>query len=226
MLENIAIIHIFVTYVKNDNYKLRFKVRMGALERIRNTSPYILAIFAVVLIAFFVLSEADIGGILQNQNSPQNATVGQVNGKEIKYIEFQQQISQTENQQRGQNGDDAEINRKQINKQVWNSMVEEVLLNQKAGEMGLNITDEIIAADMLKNPPQFMRQQFTDSAGNFMKTAYLSYMTNPEQFYRDNAPNMTDEDRRRALEQFRSQMIDITQYQTKQKKKATNHSNC
>ena len=91
---------------------------MGTFERIRTLSPWILTAFAVVFILFMALADADIGGLTSATNNPQTMAIATVNGDEIKYIDYERNVTQELENRRTQNPD-APVDDKQIRNQMW-----------------------------------------------------------------------------------------------------------
>ncbi len=152
---------------------------MGTMEKIRNTSPYFLAAFAVIFIGFMVASDADIGSLLQQGQNYQTAEIGSVNGEPIYYQEFEKKVQELVEQERQRLEEGEEVDDIRIRKQLWNQMVEEIILKQQAEKAGITVTDEEIRDIMIENPPRQLAQLFTDSTG-FNRQAYLMYLTQPE----------------------------------------------
>ncbi len=155
---------------------------MATMERIRQMSPYLLAAFAILFVLFMVISDMDLGTVVSTIR--RNEPIGEVNGVEIFYQEFEKRVQEQVDQQRRQQGEQADINYDAIREAVWNQMVEEILLQQVAEEMGVEITDDEIRDIMLDDPPEYLRRIATDSAGNFNQQLYMQIMTDPEGFLR------------------------------------------
>ncbi len=155
---------------------------MATMERIRQMSPYLLAAFAILFVLFMVISDMDLGTVVSTIR--RNEPIGEVNGVEIFYQEFERRVQEQVDRQRQQQGEQAEINYDAIREAVWNQMVEEILLQQVAEEMGIEITDDEIRDIMLDNPPEYLRRIATDSVGNFNRQLYVQIMTDPEGFLR------------------------------------------
>lgn len=151
---------------------------MGTMEKIRQTSPFILAVIAVLFIGFMVISDMDLGTVMSRSDQA-NMVIGSVNGEEIRYAEFEKRVQDLMDNQRQQMGPDAEIDDEPIRQQVWNMMVEEILLRQQAEKLGINVTDAEIREILLDNPPDYLRRNFMDSTGTFNRATYLDVMTNP-----------------------------------------------
>jgi uncharacterized membrane protein YcgQ (UPF0703/DUF1980 family) len=61
---------------------------MGTFERIRQTSPYLLAVFAVVFVGFFVISDLDPSSFMNRGVDYQSAAIAEVNGEKITLQRF------------------------------------------------------------------------------------------------------------------------------------------
>lgn len=151
---------------------------MGTMEKIRQTSPILLAVIAVLFIGFMVIADMD-PSTLMSRSDASSMAVGVVNGEKISYNEFEKRVQEAVENQRSQMGPDAEIDDEPIRQQVWNGMVEEILLRQQAEALGVTVSDEELRTIMLEDPPQQLKQAFTDSTGTFLKDVYLRVMTNP-----------------------------------------------
>lgn len=151
---------------------------MGTMEKIRQTSPFILAVIAVLFIGFMVISDMDLGSVMSRSDQATMA-IGRVNGEEIRYADFEKRVQDAIENQRQQAGPDADIDDEPIRQQVWNMMVEEILLRQQADQLGINVTDAELREILLENPPEYLRRNFTDSTGQFNRATYLDVMTNP-----------------------------------------------
>ena len=189
---------------------------MGTFERIRTLSPWILTAFAVVFILFMALADADIGGLTSATNNPQTMAIATVNGDEIKYIDYERNVTQELENRRTQNPD-APIDDKQIRNQMWSTMINGLLVEQYSKKVGASVTDEVVAFELLNNPPDFMKQRFTDSAGNFQSQTYVELLTDPQSFYAQRAPDMDPTEKQNALKQFRDEINMITAYLKDQK---------
>ncbi len=189
---------------------------MGTFERIRTLSPWILTAFAVVFILFMALADADIGGLTSATNNPQTMAIATVNGDEVKYIDYEKNVTQEIENKRQQNPD-APLDEKQIRSQMWSTMIDGQIVEQYSKKVGAFVTDEVVAYELLNNPPDFMKQRFTDSAGNFQSQTYVELLTDPQAFYTQRAPDMDPAEKQKALKQFRDEINMITAYLKDQK---------
>src|SRR5207253_1380892 len=84
-------------------------------------------------------------------------TVGRINGETIDHDVFEHKVSFYEEANGGQ------IQRDQLIGQVWDYMVNQIVVKQEINKLGLEVTgnekSDILFGD---NPPQWMQQAFTD----------------------------------------------------------------
>jgi peptidyl-prolyl cis-trans isomerase D len=155
---------------------------MALMTSIRNNLAKLFGVLAVFFILFIIFDWGmDITG--RRGRGRGNAEVlGKVNGQEISYRLFSEMVRRAEeNQKKQQNTDLDEETERQIRSQVWNQLVDEILLDQQIERLGITVTDqEIRDIVMGPNPPQFLVKQFTDSTGTFRRDAYVQGMSDPQ----------------------------------------------
>ncbi len=191
---------------------------MGTFERIRKISPYALVAFAVIFVAFMVASDADIANILRQGTDYRTAALGKVNGEKILYRVFEEKVREQVEQQRKQAPEqNIDVDENQIRKSLWTQMVDEILQKQEAEQIGIKVTDAEILDIMLDNPPDYLKKSFTDSAGNFQRQTYLEIMTNPDVIYNRLPNTIPTDEKRRIVEQFKSDILRIEKYLREEK---------
>ncbi|MFN3306763.1 MAG: peptidylprolyl isomerase [Candidatus Kapaibacteriota bacterium] len=191
---------------------------MGTFERIRKISPYALVTFAVIFVAFMVASDADISNILRQGQDIRTAELARINGHKILYKDFEEKVRERVEQQRNQNPEQSiDIDEQQLRKTLWTETLEETLLQQEAEKIGIKVTDEELLDILLDNPPDYLKKPFTDSAGNFQRQTYLEIITNPDIIYRRLPNTVPQEEKRRIVEQFKKDLLNIEQYLRKEK---------
>jgi len=132
---------------------------MSVIQRIRDKAAWL--IFGAIALAMigFIVTDA-FQGRGRGLFSGPSTTLARVNGKKIDYIDYQKRLKLVEDQYRGQLND---FMRQRTQETVWNQMIEEILLGKIYSSLGLYITDkEINDALFGSNPPEQLRQQFTD----------------------------------------------------------------
>ncbi|MCX7908349.1 MAG: peptidylprolyl isomerase [Ignavibacteria bacterium] len=191
---------------------------MGTFERIRKISPYALIAFAVIFVAFMVASDADISNIIRQSQDIRTAEIARINGEKILYKDFEERVREQIEQQRNQNPEQPlDIDETQVRKSLWTEIFEETLLKQEASKIGITVTDDEILDVLLDNPPDYLRKPFTDSAGNFQRQTYLEIITNPDIIYRRLPNTVPQEEKRRIVEQFKKDLINIEKFLRKEK---------
>jgi peptidyl-prolyl cis-trans isomerase D len=138
---------------------------MSIIQTIREKGARIAVIAIAVSLVAFILMDAFTGrSRLFGGNS---TTLGVVNGKKIDYTTFQKEYAAEEDyqQQQGYTMDDR--GRQQLNESLWNREVSKILLDDEFEKLGITVgKNEINDILFGKNPPQDMKQRFTDPKTN------------------------------------------------------------
>jgi len=64
---------------------------MGTITKIRQISPYVFVVFAVLFITFMVLSD-NISQLAGGGENPQTAVIAEVNGEKIYHKDFEERV--------------------------------------------------------------------------------------------------------------------------------------
>lgn len=130
---------------------------MSIIQKIQEKGAWIIVVLiALSLIAFILMDSSFSRGNLFSNTT----TVGKINGQKIEKSDFDNQLEMVTKMQ-SQQGQQPQ--REQLIGQVWNYEIQLTALKQQATILGLGFTDaEMESALFGNNPPQFMRQQFTD----------------------------------------------------------------
>ncbi len=157
---------------------------MAVLNDIREKSPkFIIAGAAVIFIVLIIFDWGlDLTGRRGRGGGGTGEVLGKVNGKEVSYKQFSELVRRAvENQKKQQGSDIDEETERQIRSQVWNQLVDEMLIEQEIDRLGITVTDQEIR-DIVnaQNPPEFLAKQFTDSTGTFRRDAYQRAMMDPQ----------------------------------------------
>ncbi len=189
---------------------------MGTLQQIRRVSPYVFGIFAVLLVAFFTIGDPTvIEGLRGVAGSPTSQVLGEINGDEILYVDYETRVrEEIENMKRQQQGKEV-VDDPALRQRVWDQMVDEILMKQQMEKLGIRITDEQVKEQMLDNPPEYLSKMFMDSAGNFMRDVYLELITRPESYvnYMGADPSKIPvEEREAGVNNFRKDLMNIEKY--------------
>ncbi|HSB92565.1 MAG TPA: peptidylprolyl isomerase, partial [Flavitalea sp.] len=133
---------------------------MSIIQNIRDKAAWIIiGAIALALIAFVVQD----GFRSQSLFSGSDNSVGVINGKKVDAMEFQQRINAAEEQYRTAGYPLNDMMRQNIRESLWNEYVENAIMTDHYDELGISVSDKELS-DMLygANPPQDLRQQFTD----------------------------------------------------------------
>jgi peptidyl-prolyl cis-trans isomerase D len=146
---------------------------MSVIQTIRDKAAWIIiGAIALALIAFIVQDalQGGGGGLFRGNNT----TLGKVNGTSIDVRDFEQRYKMAEENYRAQNYPVNDQLRNQIRESLWNEFVEDALMGDEYAKLGITISDKEVG-DLLygANPPQMLRQQFTDSTGVY--NAQMAY---------------------------------------------------
>src|SRR5688572_11627262 len=138
---------------------------MSIIQQIQEKYAKLMAIIiALALITFVVMLAFENGGSLFRSGNTQ--VVGKVNGKEILYAPMAKRAeAQEEYMKNSQFGSQGPNSRYQALDMVWGQEVNSRLIQTEADKLGLEVTKREMG-DMLygSNPPNDLKQSFTDSA--------------------------------------------------------------
>jgi peptidyl-prolyl cis-trans isomerase D len=152
------------------------------MTKIRDNLTKAFAVFAGVFVVYIVLDWGmDITGRKHSTRALESQRIGIINGQPVNYQEYQELVRQVAENQKNQTGVDPDEDQlRTIRDQTWNQLVENHLMEEEYKRFGITVSDqEIIDAIRGPNPPDFLRQQFTDSLGNFNRQAYESAILDP-----------------------------------------------
>lgn len=192
---------------------------MKVISRMREVSPILLAIFGVTFIVFMVISDIDMQSLFQSGSSAGNDNVGTVNGEKISTVVFNARVQEAVEMQRASAASqekEVEIDEEQIREQVWNEMVDEILLRQEAEKAGVLVSNNEVLDVLLENPPDYLRRPFTDSLGRFNKQQYLELVTNPDKL-RDFINPQSGVNPDEAVMKFKEDLIKVEDFILKSK---------
>lgn len=138
---------------------------MAIIQTIRDKAAWIIiAAIALALIAFIVQDafSGRTGGLFSGQST----TLGKINGTKVDYIEFEKKLAQAEANYTASGQPVDENMRQQIRESLWNEYVENAVLDKEMDKLGFEISDKE-KSDIIygANPPQQLRQQFTNEQG-------------------------------------------------------------
>jgi peptidyl-prolyl cis-trans isomerase D len=150
---------------------------MSVIQTIRDKAAWIIiAAIALALIAFIVQDafQGSGGGMFGSSSD----VIGKVNGKKIDAYEFDARYKTAEQNYQQQNYPVDERLRSQIRESLWNEYVEDAILGKEFDRIGFAEIGKDERGDILygANPPQMLRQQFTDPKTG-VYDAHTAYQT-------------------------------------------------
>lgn len=161
---------------------------MAMMARMRSLAPAFILTVGALFVLFMVISDSNVLEALGGRSN----NVGSINGHDISYQEFSKAVDQQREVQKKQTGkdiDDEDMD--QFRDQVWESIVNQTLLEQETEKYNISVSDDEIRNVILgKDPPQFLKQNFIDSTGKFNRQLYESALYDP----RNKGPLLQAED--------------------------------
>ncbi len=127
-----------------------------------------------------IISNDSIDVLTKRGQNLATSAVGTVNGEKIMYTEFERRVKEQAEAARAQSPNADDFDEAPVREQVWNEMVDEILLRQESEKLGITISNDEVLDVLLENPPDVLRRPFTDSTGRFLRDVYLDYVTNPD----------------------------------------------
>lgn len=146
---------------------------MGLMNKLRDKTHIILIILILAFLATIVFEWGmDYLGVRGGQVTE----LGTVNGQEIKYTEYENQVNFAIEQQKQQTGEDPDESMlKIIRDQVWDQMVTQILAEQQIKKLGITVTNQEILNWVYNSPqtlPDVIKKNFVDSTGQFNMSIY------------------------------------------------------
>lgn len=139
---------------------------MSVIQKIRDKY----ARWAVIAIALsllgFILMDAFAGRTGLFSDRPTN-TLGKINGTTIDRLSFDEKLQAVEKRESAQAPID-ENRKQQLMQMMWDQEISNILVAEESEKLGLAVTEKELR-DILygANPPQILREQFTDEKGQF-----------------------------------------------------------
>jgi len=150
---------------------------MAMMAKMRSLAPAFILTVGGLFVLFMVISDSNVLEALGGRTN----NIGIVNGREITYFEFQEAFErqrEAQQQQTGQDLTEDQIDR--LRDQVWDALVTNILFQQMIDSYGLTVSDDEVRDIILgNNPPDFLKQNFIDSLGNFNRQLYEEALFDP-----------------------------------------------
>ena len=152
---------------------------MSIIQQIRDKAAVLLTTLIALSLIGFLVQDAFVGGGSNFFNSrPQSA--GSINGVDVDLQEFNDKVNSAEQGYRSQGMQTNEMMTQNILDGIWNSYIQEALINGESDKVGLSLTSKELGNLLFsENAPQEFRQLFTDpNTGLFDIQAAKTWFTN------------------------------------------------
>ena len=146
------------------------------LQSMRSAAKYIWIFIVIVFVGVFLFTETS--GLLGRARITTGTVVAKVNGDEIPYTTWVQAAQQRIQQEQEQRGRSLTLDEEeQIRNDVFNQLVQSLLLDQEYKRRGIRVTDEeIVQAAQFSPPPQFMQSPELQTDGRFDLEKYQRFL--------------------------------------------------
>ncbi len=139
---------------------------MSIIQRIRDKAAWFLFIAIGVSLLGFLVQDAFVGKTGRGLFGGNNTTVGEINGKKIDVIEYNQKVKQMEDQYQQMGYPMNDMMRQSVRENAWTQIISENNINDEVAKLGLAVSSKELD-DMLFGPsaPEDFRRQFTNEQG-------------------------------------------------------------
>ena len=143
---------------------------MSVIQSIRERyAKWAVIAIALALLGFIL---TDYFQAKNKMGSGNSSTLGLVNGKKIDYINFETKLKLRDDQQQAealrQGQEYSEAQKHQTAEGLWNEQVEEILMTSEFKKAGIDVGKKEFNEWLFgPNPPDYLRQQFSDQQGNY-----------------------------------------------------------
>ena len=147
---------------------------MAILQKTREKAGLAVSIIIALALLSFIVDPSTLESAFQLMSSKND--VGEINGKSVSYMDFQQDIERftTINEMVTGSSTQNEQQQEQIRNAAWQNLVDRYLFVKNAKAAGIRVGDEemkeLLAGDMV-SPIISQNPAFVDENGNFSKTA-------------------------------------------------------
>lgn len=149
------------------------------LQSMRSAAKYVWIVIAVTFVGGFLFAQAS--GLLGRAPVTTTTAIAKVNGDEILATDFYRAVQSRTQQQSQQMGRALSLDEQsQVEQQVFDDMVNEMLLQQEYKKRGISVSDEeIIAAARTTPPPELRQNPELQTEGQFDMVKYQRFLANP-----------------------------------------------
>ena len=157
---------------------------MAILQKTREKAGLAVSIIIALALLSFIVDPSTLESAIQLMSSKNN--VGEINGKAVSYMDFQQDIENFTTINEMVTGTTAqnEQQQEQIRNAAWQNLLDKYLFTKKASEAGIKVGEDemkaLLAGDMV-SPVISQNPAFMDENGVFSKTALQNFISNVSQ---------------------------------------------
>jgi peptidyl-prolyl cis-trans isomerase D len=147
------------------------------LKAMRKLTKHIMWIVIVAFVGTIIFA----WGMEFGSKQQRKGLIATINGEEIELYTFQYYYDQALRQAEKEQGDLDDQAAIRIRDEVFNNLLNEVLLNQEAAKRGIEVSDAELYEYMRRYPPQELQQHpaFLTPEGEFDYQKYLQALTDP-----------------------------------------------
>jgi peptidyl-prolyl cis-trans isomerase D len=149
------------------------------LQQMRSNAKWMWIIFFAVFVVTFVF--ADASGLLGGAGVTTSTVVAEVEGEDILYTTWTDAAARMAQQQEEQSGRGLTLDeRRQVDEQAFNELVNDILLRREYRRRGFRVTDqEIVEMAKFSPPPQFQQWAELQTDGRFDPLKYQRFLASP-----------------------------------------------
>ncbi|MDX1938570.1 MAG: peptidylprolyl isomerase [Flavihumibacter sp.] len=140
---------------------------MSIIQQIRDKAAWAIFILIALSLLGFLLMDALVGRGGNGLFNDQSTSVGVVNGKEIEQKDYELKLKQMEDQYARIGYPVNEMMRQGMREQAWSQFVTEEALKAEVKKLGLDVSDKELNDILYVNPPQDLKQAYTNEQGVF-----------------------------------------------------------
>jgi len=147
------------------------------MKAMRKLTKHIMWIVIVAFVGTIIFA----WGMEFTSRKQRKGIIASVNGENVELYAFQYYYDQALRQTEKEQGDVDEQTAIQIREEVWNNLVNEILLNQETKKRGIKITDTELYEYLRRYPPRELQEHpaFQTPEGEFDYQKYLQALSDP-----------------------------------------------
>ena len=157
---------------------------MAILQKTREKAGLAVSIIIALALLSFIIDPGTLESAFQMMSSKNN--VGEINGKAVSYLDFQEDIERftTINEIISGTSAQNEQQQEQIRNAAWQNLLDKYLFIKKANEAGIRVGDDekkaLLSGDMV-SPLIAQNPAFQDETGAFSKAAFQNFISSVQQ---------------------------------------------